>query len=487
MASKDRRENDGGGVQLMATTSLWRVKGAIGDVIKYAENEEKTRASPKGNSGKTSEEAIDRLVAYAGREEATDHRKFVTGLNCSPDRAPYEMNAVKQKFGKEDGTLAYHGYQSFKEGEVTPEQAHRIAVKLADELWGDRYQVIVATHLDKQSHIHSHFVINTVSFVDGKKFHRTKEDYRSMQKVSDRLCREEKLSVVKSRQGISKSYGEWNSDKQGKPTYRGLIRGDIDRAIKASLTEQEFFKHLEESGYEFKFYSEKGTLLERPSLKPMNSERFFRFDRLGEDYSLEEIRYRILENMERTVQFTDDDVCEAREYVKEHPPKKKEKGFMGMFRYYCYLLNVAIVYPTSVERLSIQAKEDMLKIDRLDQEVRVLTENHIETKEDLDKLISGTEEKLEEYKKTRNSLRTILKREVRNGNQEGADAVRRSIAEVTEGIQGLRTILKASERILGKLDKVEKTTEELDRQIMGSEKPVKDPDGRLLEKDRKEK
>jgi len=110
--------------------------------------------------------------------------RFVSGVNCHPDTAGEEMLMVKRRFGKEGGTLAYHGYQSFAPGEATPELAHEIGIKLAQRLWGDRYQVLVATHLDKANHLHSHFVVNTVSFVDGIKYHRTKQDYKEMQRVS---------------------------------------------------------------------------------------------------------------------------------------------------------------------------------------------------------------------------------------------------------------------------------------------------------------
>ena len=86
--------------------------------------------------------------------------------------------------------MAYHGYQSFAPGEATPELAHEIGLALAKKLWGEKYQVLVATHLDRENHLHNHFVLNTVSFVDGIKYHRTEQDYFDMQRESDRLCRE---------------------------------------------------------------------------------------------------------------------------------------------------------------------------------------------------------------------------------------------------------------------------------------------------------
>lgn len=152
----------------MATTSLWRVKGQISKVVNYAVDASKTEQS----------EDLRQVIGYAMQQSKTAEdtavlRQFVTGINCHTSTAVAEMTAVKKRFGKEDGTIAYHGYQSFALGEATPELVHEIGVKLARQLWGERYQVVVATHLDKANHLHSHFVLNTVSFVDGKKFHRS--------------------------------------------------------------------------------------------------------------------------------------------------------------------------------------------------------------------------------------------------------------------------------------------------------------------------
>ena len=230
----------------MAVTSLWRVKGYIGKVLLYAENPDKT-TNPETIpvAEELNRDTLEDVISYAGREEATNQRQLVWGVNCTAENARREMMAVKKQFGKEDGTIAYHGYQSFKEGEVTPELAHQIGIELATKLWGDRYQVLVATHLDKDSHIHNHFVINTVSFVDGIKFYRTNSDYQQMRDLSDRLCREHGLSVVRHPEGKRKNYSEWSAEQNGKPTHSGLIRADIDRAIAASVTERDFYDLME--------------------------------------------------------------------------------------------------------------------------------------------------------------------------------------------------------------------------------------------------
>ena len=196
----------------MATTSIWSVKGWLGKVLIYVENPDKTDNPDyikMNEMPDVEKQGLSDVIAYAMNEKK-NMQKYVSGINCSPMTARTEMLAVKKKFDKEDGIIAYHGYQSFAEGECTPDIAHEIGVKLAEELWGNRFQVIVATHLDKAHHLHNHFVVNAVSFADGKRYRRTNQDYRDMRSVSDRLCREYGLSVVENKnQKVTRNYGEW--------------------------------------------------------------------------------------------------------------------------------------------------------------------------------------------------------------------------------------------------------------------------------------
>lgn len=176
----------------MAVTSIWRVNGWLGKVVVYVENPDKTTNPAFYENGDMSEQGcqgLDDVIAYAVNSRKTEQHKeesdvlerFVSGVNCYPATARSEMMSVKKRFGKEDGTIAYHGYQSFAPGEATPEIAHKIGMELAQRLWGDKYQVVVATHLDKANHLHNHFVMNTVSFVDGKKYFRSAKDYHDLQ------------------------------------------------------------------------------------------------------------------------------------------------------------------------------------------------------------------------------------------------------------------------------------------------------------------
>ena len=155
----------------VATTSIWRVNGWLGKVLIYIENPDKTENpdffEKQDMDGKEAQGLAD-VIEYAVQQSKTSKavesegetvlRQFVSGVNCSPSTARDEMMAVKKRFGKEDGTVAYHGYQSFAPGEATPELAHEIGLALAKKLWGEKYQVLVATHLDKAHHLHNHFV-----------------------------------------------------------------------------------------------------------------------------------------------------------------------------------------------------------------------------------------------------------------------------------------------------------------------------------------
>ena len=286
----------------MATTSIWRVNGWLGKVLIYIENPDKTENpdffEKQDMDGKETQGLAD-VIEYAVQQQKTSKvvesegetvmRQFVSGVNCSPSTARDEMIAVKKRFGKEDGTVAYHGYQSFAPGEATPELAHEIGLALAKKLWGEKYQVLVATHLDRENHLHNHFVLNTVSFVDGIKYHRTEQDYFDMQRESDRLCREYGLSVIENPQrGKSKHYGEWRAEQEGRPTYLSLIKADVDTAIRQSMTERQFFYHLRQMGYDIKV----GKDITVRSMGYPRGRKLMR--NFGEDYSMENIRKRIL-------------------------------------------------------------------------------------------------------------------------------------------------------------------------------------------------
>lgn len=404
----------------MATTSIWRVKGWLGKVVIYVENPEKTdNPAFYEKSGMSDRQAqgLSDVIEYAVNQEKTkgiqaNHeggeilRQFVSGVNCHPGTAREEMLAVKRRFGKEDGTVAYHGYQSFAPGEATPEIAHEIGLKLARQLWGDRYQVVVATHLDKENHIHSHFVVNTVSFLDGIKYHRTEKDYYEMRHASDALCREYGLSVIENPQrGKSKQYGEWRAEQEQRPTWRGLIRADIDEAIRQSMTERQFFENLRKKGYEIKAGKD-------ISVRPAGKPRFVRLVRnFGEDYSLEGIRRRILEQQRPERPLPEPERKTRRAILRGNfKDTRKITGFRALYFHYCYLLGIfPRNQPKNNKRLHFLLREDLIQMEAISEEMKLLARHRIDTGGQLlsyqesvnGKIAALTSERKELYRKQR--------------------------------------------------------------------------------------
>lgn len=432
----------------MATTSIWRVKGWLGKVVVYVENPDKT-TNPKFFTDKDMAEQdgqqLSDVIRYAvnsektqetGSEDGAPLHRFVSGINCSPATARDEMLAVKKRFGKEDGTVAYHGYQSFAPGEATPEMAHEIGMKLAARLWGDRYQVIVATHLDKENHLHNHFVLNTVSFADGIKYHRTKKDYHDMQTVSDELCREYRLSVIENPQyGKAKQYGEWRAEQEQRPTWQGLIRSDIDEAIRQAMTERQFFDALRKKGYAMKLGKD-------ISVRPPGKERFVRLMRnFGEDYSLDNIRRRIVSQSrpERKKPEQKPEILRAR-LIGSLKTARKPVSFRALYVHYCYLLGI---FPKnrpqqSRKRLHFLLREDLLKLDAITAETRLLIGHRIDTAEQLFSYRDKVSEKITVLTEKRKQLYKTQRTAAVKSDPEKAAEVKAQIAALSKELAALR-------------------------------------------------
>jgi len=386
----------------MAVTKIWRVKGSLGDVLKYVENLEKT-GNPKSGE-MTGSQGLEDVIAYAASalktteaesEKTAPLRRFVTGVNCYADTAREEMMQVKRRFNKTSGVICYHGYQSFAPGECTPEQAHRIGVELAKRLWRDEFQVLVTTHLDKAHHLHSHFVVNNVSQLDGHSYYRSARDYKQMQIESDALCRENNLTVVPNPQyGRTKHYAEHQAEKEGRFTWKSLIKADVDAAIAQSVTESQFFKALRSMGYEIKN-------LKYLTVKPPGKPKFLRLEKhFGEDYSLKGIDCRILANRypvspspvpKPTVRrirvigiiHSAAGSSTLNRYLR---PQKKLTGFMALYFRYLYILGKHPKrrrHTVKPHHISFRFREDLLKLDKYSREIKLLCRHRIDTSEQL--------------------------------------------------------------------------------------------------------
>lgn len=432
----------------MAVTSIWRVKGWLGKVVVYVENPEKTTNPAyyeKADMTVRECQVLEDVISYAVNSDKTQQNtgeeiveRFVSGVNCHPATARMEMMAVKKRFGKEDGTVAYHGYQSFAPGEATPEIAHRIGVELARRLWGERYQVVVATHLDRENHLHSHFVLNTVSFVDGIKFHRTEKDYHEMRRVSDELCRKYRLSVIENPQpGKSKQYGEWRAEQEQRPTWRGIVRSDVDEVIHQSMTERQFFENLHRKGYEVKVGKD-------ISVRPPGKERFVRLARnFGENYTINSIRRRILKQ-NKPIYPLPEPTQKAKQYRMSGSWKDRKKvtGFRALYFHYCYLLGVFPKQRQNKRRLHFLLREDLIKLDAITKEARLLGANHIDTAQQLSSYKGKLETKIESATTQRKQLYRKLRTAAVKADEAETAKVKAEIGALSKELTQLRREVK---------------------------------------------
>lgn len=418
----------------MATTKIWPVRGWLGQVVHYVENKEKTAGTV------FTEQDIQGLrdvMDYALQDYKTEKQFYVSGINCIPDIARQEMLLTKKQFGKEGGIVAFHAYQSFKPGEVTPDQAHALGKQLARELWGDRFQVLIATHLDK-SHIHNHFVLNSVSFIDGKRYNDCKTTYALLRSTSDRICLENSLSVIENPgRGKHRSYDLWQAERDGQPTWWNIIRADIDTAMRGAMFMKEFYYNLRKLGYEIKYGK-------HVSVRPQGKKRFVRLDTLGGDHTENAIRERIEKLLMPKLpkSQTTPTAKRFRVHGDFRLSKITFKGLQALFFHYLYLLRKARSHPQ--ERVPFALREDLRKLDEFSRQTVLLMKNKIETPEQLAEFKHTAQKCMGDLVSEREILNNRIRR---SPEADQAEEWKRQRTALTNEITKLRKDVKISEAV----------------------------------------
>lgn len=357
----------------MATTGIWKIEKRLDHVLNYVINPEKTT-----KDSSTSYQEFHKLDEYENMSYETEQSCYVSSLNCSTHRTYQDMMFTKDQYGKKNGILGYHAFQSFKEGEITPDKAHLIGIKLAEEMWGDGYEVIISTHTNTHC-IHNHFVINSVSFKDGKKYHDCRENLALLRHTSDSLCQEYGLSVLKEKQC---KRGKINYDNYYKgyvtrTNYHTITKKDIDKAIAMAYSFKDFENIMIKMGYELTYRYDKISIRREPYKKNIRIERAF-----GSDYSIKEIGNRIENTTAPRVPFIEAYNPKNRIKVYEKAKSQKAHGLYGLYKYYCYILKVyPRHYPNKV--LSPALRLEVQKMNDISQQTRLLVSNKIETYEQL--------------------------------------------------------------------------------------------------------
>ena len=410
----------------MATTKIWPVKSKLRQRIRYIVNPAKTQEG-----------------------------KLVSGVNllAGPNDAAgmcQDMMRTKQRFGKTDGRLAYHMEQSFKPGEVTPEIAHKIGVEFARRLYGDDFEVVVSTHVDK-AHIHNHFIINSVSFVDGHKYHEPNSEYKGrIQKLSDQLCQEYGLSVVDAPEKRRyQSYPEHHHDENPpNPTIHTLIYEDIDRAIEFSKDLDSFYETLQGMGYQVRRTGK------YPSIAPQGR-KFFRLYKFAKGYTEEDIARRIADRVQgrsteperytpqvrlgrRDVATTYyGDWSSRREYQRSI--YRFQTYFLRRYRrnslYQVYIQYRYILRSVQKERYprypGVDLRRDVQKLNRYSQQALILARNRINTKEELDQHLKD----LDREAHALNKERWYARRELSKAGPLEKEVLQKKIDHLTAAVK----------------------------------------------------
>lgn len=360
----------------MAVTKIWAVTDSVSRVLSYAANPDKTIYN---DICKALHYASDERKTVAGEEKAM----YVTGVNCTAETAFVEMTSVQERFDKTTGNVAYHAYQSFKTGEVTPELAHKLGVELAKRMWGDEYQVLVATHFNTGTY-HNHLVINSVNMLNGKKFNCNEGAYWKLRNISDELCRENGLTVIENPKGKTprKLYF---AEKNGEPTRYNLMREAIDKALTMSTNPKTFTYVMRRLGYviDLNPYHKYATI------RSINGKKTTRLYHLGESYDREAIYDRMRDTSQNHWQeayrlyneFTGKKsygVTVQKAYTVKGNLKstKKITGLTALYFKYLYLLGV-LPKNKKHKPLSPEMREACRFLDRYTRQVQLICDNRL--------------------------------------------------------------------------------------------------------------
>lgn len=421
----------------IAVTSIWKIDNKLKRVIDYISNTEKTYSSDINFFSSLEVEDND-----ISKEE----KLLVSGINCSSENIYKEMMLTKERFNKKDGILAFHSIQSFNDNNLTPELVHKIGIQFAKEVWGDRFEVLVCTHRNT-NHYHNHFVINSVSFIDGKKYYANKSSYAFIRRVSDSLCEEYGLSVVNKKESFK--YNLNKSDYFEKDNYYIIAKSDIDTAIENAKNYSDFEKQLKIMNYIIIYRNNKLSIRSKNYKRNIRVERYF-----GEDYSVKNIIKRI--NNLYIQKPT------KNSYTKTKSIKRNKKNnLIQLYYHYLYILGLYKDNPKYF-KYSKELKKDIYKMNKISKEFDYLGRNKLETNEDIEQFIKLKKEQLNFYKDKREKLWKKYKK-VENITKE---QIKKELNQNKKLIDNLKIDVKICEDIINRRNNINKNINEIEKEVL---------------------
>jgi len=435
----------------MATTAIWKVSSRLDHVLDYVMNIEKTK---RENINKDVYYSLHTFKEYEDMNFITEEQSFVSGINCTPETAYEDMMLTKERFNKKDGILAFHSFQSFKENEVSPEVAHEIGVKLAQEMWGDRFEVIVSTHTNTKI-THNHFVINSVSFKDGKRYYDKRETYAELRHLSDSVCREYGISALEEK-ACKKSkinYSNYLDKHIKRDNYYTLTKKDIDFAIGQAYNLPDFENILRKLNYDITYRGNKISVRKKNYKKNIRIERCF-----GSDYSIDRIKERIVEEQATRIPFIEDLKLKNKPFINNYS-KKKIKGIYALYLYYCYLLK-ELPYKQPRKYLPASIRADVSKLETISKEVILLDKYNLQTFEEFNKFKDEKSSLLKNQIDKRNHL--WYKHKITTSSKEKLEIIN-EINIINAEIKTLREEVKLCEGINDRINSINKNIDEYEK------------------------
>lgn len=440
----------------MATTRIWKVIKRVDHVIDYAANKDKTKVIEVNNKNEMFVNDLMQVINYARNSDKTEKEFYVSGINCEPDSAYEEMQDTKEYYNKKDKILAFHSYQSFKGKDIDPSLAHKIGVQLANEMWGDRFQVIVTTHLNTNN-THNHFVINSVSYKDGLKYYDNHTNYAKMRKLSDEICKENGLDILEEKKTKANiNYNNFFQKSLYTDNYTNNAKRDLDLAIRQAYSYDDFIFLMKKLDYEIIYRANKISIRKEPYKRNIRIER-----RFGENYSIENIKRRILEEQAVRVPFIEN-VYSYRKiqypFAKRHK-RAKAKGFVALYFHYCYLLKV---FPNKVpqQKLPASMRADVLRMDELSNQAKFLYHNNLKTIDDLMNYKDDIKFKINQLLDQRERL---WARRKLSKDENTRLSITEEISSLNDKLIKYRKKVETCEDIEKRLPKIDSNLEELDK------------------------
>ena len=411
---------------------------------------------------------LKKAIDYICNGDKTDDEIYVTTHLCSRENAHKEFEITKKQFSSRTKILAHHLIQSFVPEEVSFEEAHQVGIELCEKILGNKYEYVLATHIDKD-HIHNHIIFNSIDVDEGKVYHSYYGSYMNIRNQSDKLCKEHNLSVIdqETQREINEikrrkfvNWYDWNEDKKGS-SYKSRLQFDIDRTIKQSINWQDFLSKMESYGYEIK-------IGKHVAFKNKNQQRFTRSKTMGGNYTEERIKVRILnkeKELGNIIDLKNNDKVKSNKgyehWATKHNLKTaastlieiRDKGFNSMEE-----------LERGISRISIEKNELKREFDRLSWEQKKIKEvvKHIQ-------ICISKREHYEGYRKNPNDKIYMMM------NRKGVEAYQKSYEEIEiflKQFPHLKDMVlgemrsKSSKNLFGKLNEHSKASQVKQEEIV---------------------